>query len=84
LARSFSQEVADRYKVAVDLAVHDPRPSGDPRNYHAHLLMTTREVTPEGLGAKAGLELSRAERANLGLPNGSEEFTAIRERWATL
>jgi len=84
LARTFSQEVADHYKVAVDLAVHEPRPSGDPRNHHAHLLMTTREVSPEGLGAKAGLELSTHERARLGLPSGSHEFTAIRERWATM
>ncbi len=84
LARMFSQEVADHYRVAVDLAVHDPRPAGDPRNYHAHLLLTTREVSPAGLGAKAGLELSTAERARQGLPNMSQEFTALRERWATL
>jgi ATP-dependent exoDNAse (exonuclease V) alpha subunit len=84
IARTFSREVADHYRVAVDLAVHDPRPSGDPRNYHAHLLLTTREVSAEGLGAKAGLEISGAERARLGLPNIREEFTAIRERWATI
>jgi ATP-dependent exoDNAse (exonuclease V) alpha subunit len=84
LARSFSQEVADHYKVAVDLAVHEPRPSGDPRNHHAHLLMTTREVSEQGLGAKAGLELSTHERMRLGLPSGAQEFTAIRERWATV
>jgi hypothetical protein len=84
LARAFSQEVSDHYKVAVDLAVHEPRPAGDPRNHHAHLLMTTREVSPAGLGAKAGLELSTHERAKLGLPSGAEEYTAIRERWATV
>ena len=84
LARAFSQEVSDHYKVAVDLAVHEPRPSGDPRNHHAHLLMTTREVSPAGLGAKAALELSIHERTKLGLPSSSQEFTAIRERWATI
>ena len=84
LARAFSQEVSDHYKVAVDLAVHEPRPSGDPRNHHAHLLMTTREVSPAGLGAKAGLELSTHDRTKLGLPSSSQEFTAIRERWATI
>jgi len=26
MARTFSQEIADHYRVAVDLAVHDPRP----------------------------------------------------------
>ncbi|HEY8052827.1 MAG TPA: MobA/MobL family protein, partial [Steroidobacteraceae bacterium] len=50
-AGDFSQEIAERYKVAVDLAVHEPRPDGDARNFHAHLLTTTREVTPAGLGA---------------------------------
>ena len=47
LARAFARELAERYKVAVDLAVHAPRPEGDPRNFHAHLLATTREVTPD-------------------------------------
>ena len=84
VARTFSQEVADHYKVAVDLAVHDPRPSGDPRNFHAHLLLTTREVSAAGLGPKAGLNMQTSERLRLGLPNISQEFTAIRERWATL
>src|SRR5215470_865519 len=32
LARSFAREIADRYKVAVDLAIHDPPAGGDPRN----------------------------------------------------
>jgi ATP-dependent exoDNAse (exonuclease V) alpha subunit len=84
IARTFSQEVADHYGVAVDLAVHDPRPSGDPRNFHAHLLLTTREVSAAGLGAKAGLNMQMSERLRLGLPNLSQEFTAIRERWAML
>lgn len=84
IARAFSREIADNYKVAVDLAVHDPRPAGDPRNFHAHLLLTTREVTPTGLGTKTGLNLQMNERIRLGLPDGSQEFKAIRERWATI
>jgi MobA/MobL family len=84
MARTFSQEVADHYRVAVDLAVHDPKPAGDPRNFHAHLLLTTREVTPAGLGAKTGLDMSTHDRVKLGLPTPSQEFTAIRERWATI
>ena len=28
------------------------RQNGDDRNYHAHILFTTREMTPEGLGKK--------------------------------
>src|SRR5437660_10168305 len=54
LSRAFSREIAARYKVAVDLAVHEPREGGDPRNFHAHLLTTTREVTPAGLRPTPG------------------------------
>lgn len=84
LARTFSREVADRYHVAVDLAIHAPRPEGDPRNFHAHLLATTREVTQDGLGAKTGLDMLGTTRSELGLPEGRKEFTNLRARWAEL
>lgn len=84
LARAFAREVAERYKVAVDLAVHEPRPGGDPRNFHAHLLSTTREVTPTGLGAKAGLDLRPLERRRRELPDHRQEYLSLRERWASL
>jgi ATP-dependent exoDNAse (exonuclease V) alpha subunit len=82
LARGFAQEMADRYGIGVDLAVHQPREGGDPRNFHAHLLATTREVTPWGLGDKAGLDMHAVQRAKQGLSDHSEEYTAVRERWA--
>jgi hypothetical protein len=84
LARVFSREVADRYNVAVDLAIHAPRPEGDPRNHHAHLLATTREVTPAGLGPKTGLDRKGEIRSELGLPTSREEFASIRAKWAAL
>jgi ATP-dependent exoDNAse (exonuclease V) alpha subunit len=84
LARTFAREIADRYKVAVDLAVHAPRPGGDPRNFHAHLLTTTREVTPAGLGAKTGLDMVPVERRRRELPDHRQEYVNVRERWATL
>lgn len=84
LARAFSKEIADRYEVAVDLAVHAPRPEGDPRNFHAHLLATTREVTPEGLGPKTGLDRNGEVRSELGLPTSREEFKSLRARWSEL
>jgi hypothetical protein len=84
LARTFSREISDRYNVAVDLAIHAPRPEGDPRNFHAHLLATTREVTPEGLGPKAGIDMAGEVRSELGLPPSREEFKTLRARWAEL
>jgi len=84
LARRFSQDVADRYGVVVDLAVHEPRPDGDPRNHHAHLLMSSRELTADGFGAKAGLDMSSEVARKRELPVGIAEIKAMREQWANL
>jgi hypothetical protein len=84
LARSFARDLSERYKVAVDLAVHAPRPEGDPRNFHAHLLATTREVTPTGLGVRAGLDMHARERRQRELPDHRQEFVNVRARWASL
>jgi ATP-dependent exoDNAse (exonuclease V) alpha subunit len=84
LARAFSQEIAERYKVAVDLSVHAPRAGSDPRNFHAHLLTTTREVTPAGLGAKAGIDMTPLERRRRELPDHRHEYFSLRERWAQI
>lgn len=84
LVRGFSQELSDRYQFALDLAVHAPRnfPGSDPRNFHAHLLATTREVAVEGLAAKTTLELSDAKRREFGLEPAIHELLFVRERWA--
>jgi MobA/MobL family len=82
LARAFAQEISDRYRNVVDLAVHQPRT--DPRNFHAHLLTTTREVSASGLGPKTIAELTGTQRFELGLPRATQEHAQIRERWAIL
>ncbi len=84
LAREFSQELSDRYRFAVDLTIHAPRdfPGSDPRNYHAHLLATTREVSTTGLAGKTTLELSDSHRGKLGLEPVINELLYVRERWA--
>jgi ATP-dependent exoDNAse (exonuclease V) alpha subunit len=86
LVRGFSRELVERYRFALDLAVHAPRdfPGSDPRNFHAHLLATTREVTREGLGAKTTLELRDSVRADRGLQPAIHELFYVRERWATV
>jgi ATP-dependent exoDNAse (exonuclease V) alpha subunit len=82
LVRGFSQELADRYRFVVDFAIHAPRT--DPRNFHAHLLASTRELTSSGFGAKTTLELSDAARHQRGLEPFVKELIATRERWAAL
>jgi len=82
LVRTFAAELASKYHCAVDLAIHQPRDGADPRNHHAHLLMTTREVSPEGIGARTALELVGRERHERGLGPARDEYLALRERWA--
>lgn len=52
LAAGFAREVVSRFGVAADVAIHAPHPEGDQRNWHAHVLTTTRVVEARGLGAK--------------------------------
>lgn len=52
LAREFARHLVERYGVAVDVSIHAPGREGDSRNYHAHILTTTRQVTPGGFAAK--------------------------------
>lgn len=84
LARTFSQEIANRYGCAVDFALRTPHRAGDERNFHAHSLTTTRQIEATGLGAKTSIEWTDTDRAKRGLSSGKEEIAEIRERWAAL
>jgi hypothetical protein len=85
LVQSFAKELANRYRAAVDACIHLPRPGADPRNHHAHLMMTTREVSPNGLGPRTRLEVSGRQRYLLGIPGSSrEEYLGVRALWADL
>jgi ATP-dependent exoDNAse (exonuclease V) alpha subunit len=86
LVKGFSQGLSDRYGYAVDFAIHAPRdfPGSDPRNFHAHLLTTTRVVMVEGLGAKTTLDMSDANRIKAGLNPVIHELLYVRERWSAV
>ena len=52
LVRDFCQRsFVDRGMVA-DIALHAPGLTGDERNHHAHIMLTTREIDAEGFTAK--------------------------------
>ena len=74
LAMSFANEISTRHRVAVDVAIHAPHRDGDDRNHHAHLLVTTRQLGPDGLGAKTR-ELDQKQ---------SGEVERWRSRWAEM
>jgi MobA/MobL family len=84
LVTGFSRELVERHRFALDIAIHAPRdyPGSDPRNFHAHLLATTREVTLDGLGAKTPLEWSDTNRRQSGLGPAVGELLQVRKSWA--
>lgn len=71
VAHTLARHLADTHGIAADFAIHHPGAEGDERNYHCHLLTTTRRLTAEGLTKKArewsslklGAALARSFRA---------------------
>ncbi len=53
LANDLGQLLVDRYGVAAQVALHAPDKGGDNRNFHAHILITPRQVGPDGFGNSA-------------------------------
>lgn len=88
LARRFAVEIAKRYGVAVDLAIHAPDRGGDQRNHHAHLLTTTRDVSCGVggeliLGSKTAIELGDKDRLKAGIVGKSaDDIVDLRATWA--
>jgi hypothetical protein len=74
IVRMFCHKLVERYGVAVDAAIHLPSTEGDERNHHAHILFTTRAVTPEGFGDKTRILDARK--------TGAAEVTHMRQEWA--
>ncbi len=73
LACDLGQMLVDRYQVAVLVAVHEPDKKGDERNHHVHLLMTPRQIGPDGLGPRACAEFDARGGA------GPEAIRILRE-----
>ncbi len=82
LARAFAQDLADRYGAAVDFAIHVPQGKSDIRNVHAHVMMTTREITPDGLGEKTMIERENRWLLANGLPTSHMQMRDIRKAFA--
>lgn len=76
VAEQFARELVQRYRVAVDVALHTPSADGDQRNWHMHVLTTTRTVDADGFGQKTR-ELDDQKQ-------GPKEILALRERLAQI
>ncbi|MDX0500812.1 Ti-type conjugative transfer relaxase TraA [Sinorhizobium medicae] len=83
-ARTFARDLADRYGAAVDFAIHAPHEQGDIRNYHAHVMMTTRQVGESGLGEKTYLEHKNARLLAKGMPTTDLQLRDIRQSWESI
>ena len=91
LAHSFAQTLADRYGTIADCAIHEPTQKeidrgADPRNYHAHIMFTTRTAELDEnneiiLTDKATIELSDKKRRSLSMERVSHEITDVRQIW---
>lgn len=77
LAHEFTRELVERHQFAGEVSIHEPSRGGDQRNYHAHILVTTRRLGPDGFTEKTR-ELDDRYGA------GKQLTLDWRERWAVL
>ncbi len=52
VALAFARELVKRHGCAADVCIHEPSRGGDDRNHHAHILLTTRRLGPDGFVGK--------------------------------
>jgi len=76
LAHDLAHEIVERHGCAADVAIHAPGADGDHRNHHAHILLSTRRLGPEGFTEKTR-ELDDQK-------SGPQLVTEWRERFARL
>ena len=67
LTQNFSKFISNQFGIAVDFSIHKPtqkdiKGGADPRNYHAHIMTTTRKITNDGLTEKADIEKAGRKR----------------------
>lgn len=89
LVNDFAKDLANKYGVAVDVAVHLPDAEGDNRNHHAHIMLTTRKLERLESGrialtSKSQLEMSNTQLKERDLPTARDELKLIRKQWADL
>lgn len=81
ITQDISQMLADRYGAAVDFAIHAPHEESDVRNHHAHIMMTTRQVTTEGFGEKTHIERENRWLLANNLATTDMQLRELRQAW---
>ena len=73
LTRAFVRENFVAKGMVADVAIHAPSRAGDQRNHHAHVMLTTREIGPDGF--------IRTKNRDW---NSKAQLQEWRENWATI
>lgn len=78
LALAMGQALADEYGVAVDVCLHAP--SGDERNFHVHILMTSCSMDEDGSLGKKVERLDPIHCARKKIPTAAEWVRPLWEK----
>ena len=78
LVEEMARKLADDYHTIALYVIHPPEPRGDGRNLHAHILLCTRKLKPEGDG------FSKKLRKLDSFSTGPEEIVKIRNTWCAM
>lgn len=77
LLTDFMREAFTRKNFVATGAVHAPHEGGDARNYHAHMMFSYRELTPDGWAKNKDREFASYATRDAALG-------ALKEKWAEL
>lgn len=88
IVERFSKKLIERYGVAIDWAMHAPDAHGDQRNYHAHIMMTTREATliknELQLNKRTDLEQANKDLKKQGKASTQDQIKTLRREFAEI
>lgn len=77
----FARHLVEQYGVAADVVLHEPNRKGDQRNHHAHILITTRQISAQGLGKKTDLEQEDKALRIQKKDTGRKQIETLRAAW---
>jgi MobA/MobL family len=88
LAVAFVSWPVNMHGVAAHVSIHAPDRQGDPRNFHAHILLTHRALGPDGFGEIANTRTETRKRKGrevleqlAGIAATPADIRMIRRQW---
>ncbi len=81
ITQEFAEKLANDNGWVVDYSIHKPNRKGDERNYHAHIMVTTRTAE---LDVNNELFFTKKTRAWDNKYTGSKKLEAVRKDWENI